>query len=270
MGGGQLIFVGLGLHDEEGMTLRGLRVAREADVVFLELYTSLMPGLSVRRLEELVGKPIRVVDRRVLEEEDAEPLISEALRGRKVVLLVPGDPMIATTHVAVRLRAEEAGVRTSVVSGPSILNAVVALTGLQSYRFGRVVTITYPEGGILSRTPYEVLWENKARGLHTICLLDARAEEGIYMTVREGLEIMLELEEELGKGLLGPDSLAVGIARAGSPEPVVKADSIRALMEYDFGPPPHTLVFPADLHFLEAEALKVLAGAPDRVIGRGA
>jgi len=270
MGGGQLIFVGLGLHDEEGMTLRGLKVAREADVVFLEHYTSLMPGLSVRKLEELVGKPIKVVDRRVLEDEDAEPLICEALRGRKVVLLVPGDPMIATTHVAVRLRAEKAGVRTSVVNGPSIINAVVALTGLQSYRFGRMVTITYPEGGVLSRTPYEVLWENKARDLHTICLLDARAEEGLYMTVREGLEIMLELEEELGRGLLGPDSLAIGIARAGSPKPVVKADSIRALMDYDFGPPPHTLLFPASLHFLEAEALKVLAGAPDWVIRRGA
>ena len=126
MARGELIFVGLGLHDEEGITLRGLKAAREADVVFLEHYTSLMPGLSLEKLEEMVGKPIRLVDRHVLEDLEAEPLISEALRGRKVVLLVPGDPMIATTHVAVRIRAEEEGIRTSVINGPSILTAVMA------------------------------------------------------------------------------------------------------------------------------------------------
>ena len=265
MGAGTLIFVGLGLHDEEGITLRGLRAAREADVVFAELYTSLMPGLSLERLEELVGKPIRIVDRAVLEEQDAEPVLSEALAGKNVALLVPGDPMVATTHVAIRVRAERLGIRTRVIHGPSIISAVVGLTGLQAYRFGRPVTITYPEGGLLSKTPYEVIEDNRSRGLHTLCLLDARAEEGRFMTVREALEILLALEEQLGRGVIGPGTLAVGVARAGSEEPVVKADSVRALMDYDFGPPPHSLVLPARLHFTEAEALRALADAPEWV-----
>ena len=266
---GSLTFIGLGLHDEKGITLKGLEAARRADVVFLELYTSLMPGLSLSRLEELVGKPIRLVDRRVLEDQDAEPLIEEALGGRDVALLVPGDPMVATTHVAVRLRAERLGIRTAVVHAPSIISAVVGLTGLQAYKFGRTTTITYPEKGLLSEVPYRVIAENKARGLHTLCLLDARAEEGRFMTVREALEVMLELEEELGEGLLGPGTLAVGVARAGSEEPVVKAGTIEELMDYDFGPPPHTLIFPGELHFLEAEALKVLAGASDQALAPG-
>ena len=269
MAKGTLFIIGLGLHDEEGITLRGLKAAREVDEVFLEHYTSLMPALSLRRLEELIGKPVRTVDRTVLEDQDAEPILSEALKGKKVALLVPGDPMVATTHVAVRLRAEELGIRTRVIHAPSIMTAVVGLTGLQSYRFGRSVTITYPEHGLLSEAPYWAVLENRSRGLHTLCLLDARADEGRYMTIGEALEIMMDLEEEIGEGLIEPDTLAVGIARAGSPEPVVKADGVRALLDYDFGPPPHTLVFPAELHFLEAKALKLLAGAPDWVLERG-
>ena len=262
---GSLTFIGLGLHDEEGMTLRGLAAARKADAVFLELYTSLMPGLSLSRLEELVGKPLRLVDRKVLEDLDAEPLMEEALSGRDVALLVPGDPMVATTHVAVRLRAEELGIRTRVIHAPSIISAVVGLTGLQAYKFGRTTTITYREAGLLSEAPYRAIAENSARGLHTLCLLDVRVEEGRFMTIREGLELLLELEEEKGEGLLGPDGLAVGIARAGSEEPVVRAGTIEQLLEQDFGPPPHALVIPGELHFLEAEALRVLAGAPDWV-----
>jgi len=268
MGVGSIAFVGLGLHDERGLTLRGLEVARGADVVFVELYTSYMPGLSLERLQALLGKPLRLVDRRVLEEQEGDPLIQEALRGRKVVLLVPGDPMVATTHVSLRLRAEKMGLRTFVVHGPSIISAVVGLTGLQSYRFGRTVTITYPEGGLISETPYRVVAENRGRDLHTLCLLDARAEETRFMSIKEALEIMLELEERLKEGIIGLGTLAVGVARAGSEEPVVKAGSVEDLLAYDFGPPPHTLVFPARLHFMEAEALKVLAGAPDWVSDR--
>ena len=85
------------------------------------------------------------------------------------------------------------------------------------------------------------------------------------MTVREALSIMLKLEEMLGRGVIGPETLAVGVARAGSEEPEVRADRVSALLEHAFGPPPHSLVFPARLHFIEAEALMVLAGAPEWV-----
>jgi len=262
---GTLTFIGLGLYDEGGMTLKGLSAAKKADVVFLELYTSLMPGVSISRLEALLGKPVELVSRHVLEEQDAEPLIGEALAGRDVALLVPGDPMVATTHVAIRLRAEGLGIRTRLIHAPSIISAVVGLTGLQAYKFGRTATITYREGGILSEAPYRAIAENRARGLHTLCLLDARAEEGRFMTIREGLELLLELEDELGEGVIGPSTLAIGVARAGSPEPVVRANAVGELLEQDFGPPPHAIVIPGDLHFMEAEALRTLAGAPDWV-----
>jgi len=61
------------------------------------------------------------------------------------------------------------------------------------------------------------------------------------------------------------DTLAVGVARAGSERPIAKADYVVQLMEFDFGKPPHSLVFPGRLHFMEAEALVTLAKASERV-----
>jgi diphthamide biosynthesis methyltransferase len=60
--------------------------------------------------------------------------------------------------------------------------------------------------------------------------------------------------------------LTVGVARAGSPSPVVIALPMVELAEYDFGGPLHILVVPADLHFMEAEALVKLAGAPEEIL----
>ena len=65
---GELIFIGLGLHDEYGLSLRGQLEAKSCDFLFAEFYTSRMPGLNVDELERLVGKKIQVVSRRDVEE----------------------------------------------------------------------------------------------------------------------------------------------------------------------------------------------------------
>jgi diphthine synthase len=261
---GELIFVGLGLYDERDVSLRGLEEIKGADRVFAEFYTSLMAGLSIGRLEELVGREVVVVSRQVLEEEGGEEILSEARKG-KVAFLVPGDPLIATTHVDLRIRAERMGIRTRVIHGSSIISAVIGLSGLQNYKYGRSVTVPFPEGEFVSETPYRVVMENGKRGLHTLCFLDVRAEEERYMTVREGLEALLEVERRRGQGVISEKSLVVGVARAGSDEPTVKAGYLGTLLDYDFGGPPHALVFPGRLHFMEAEALVVLARAPEEI-----
>jgi diphthine synthase len=58
------------------------------------------------------------------------------------------------------------------------------------------------------------------------------------------------------------DTIVVVVARAGSKNPLVRADKIKNLIEFDFGGPLHCLMIPADLHFMEAEALVKLADAP--------
>jgi diphthine synthase len=261
---GELVFVGLGLFDENDVSLRGLREIREADAVFAEFYTSIMPGLSLQRLEEKAGKSVKVVSRRVLEEEDGKPILHEAKKG-KAVFLVPGDPMIATTHVDLRIRAEKQGIKTRVVHGASVVSAVIGMSGLQNYKYGRSVTIPFSEDNFLSEAPYNVIDENQKRGLHTMCYLDIKAEKKRYMTIKEGLDVLLELEKLKKNQVIKPKTLVVGVARAGSPEPTVKAGYLKEVMNHNFGAPPHTLIFPGKLHFMEAEALITLADAPEDV-----
>ncbi len=76
---------------------------------------------------------------------------------------------------------------------------------------------------------------------------------------------MLGLEEKLRKNAFTPDTLAVVVARAGSDDAVVKADRVGKLRGLDFGPPPHVLIVPGKLHFVEVEALRLFAGAPEAV-----
>ena len=260
---GEVVFVGLGLHDDLGISLRGLEEVKSADEVFIELYTSFMPEFSIKRFEGFSGKRLRVVSRKELEEEDGETVLRAAEKG-KVVLLVPGDPLIATTHVALRMNAEKRGIKTRVVHGASVLSAVIGLSGLHNYKFGKSVTIPFPSGAV-SETPYDVIAQNRRLGLHTLCLLDVRAEEKRYMKVREGLDLLLKVEEKRKEGIVTFDTFAVGVARAGSSTPTVKAGFVRELLSYDFGMPPHSIVFPGRLHFMEVEALVVLAGAPEKL-----
>jgi len=260
---GEIVFVGLGLNDELGMSLRGLEEVRKAKEVFIELYTSLMPNFSIKRLEEISGKSVQVVSRKELEDEDGEKILSAAKDG-KVVLLVPGDPLIATTHVALRVRAEKLGVKTRIVHGASIVSAVIGLSGLHNYKFGKSVTIPFPNE-TPSQTPYEVIAQNKSLGLHTLCLLDIDVEKKRYLGISEALILLLKIEEKKRQKIITDETLVVGVARAGSDSAVVKAGFLSEIIKYDFGQPPHSLVFPGRLHFMEAEALIVLANAPEEV-----
>ena len=261
----ELVFIGLGLYDEKDISLRGLEELKEANAVFAEFYTSLMPGLSVQKLEEMIGKEVKVVSRRVLEEEEGQ-IIFEAAKKGKAAFLVQGDPMIATTHVDLRISAEKRGIKTRVVHGASAVSAVRGISGLQNYKFGKAVTIPFSEECFVSETPYKVIMENKKMGLHTMCYLDIKAEEQRYLTVNEALQTLLELEKQKKEQVATSMTLVIGVARAGSPEPIVKAGYLEDVIEYDFGAPPHTLIFPGKLHFMEAEALIALADAPQEVM----
>jgi diphthine synthase len=249
------------------LSLRGCEEARKADVVFAEFYTSLLPGFSLQNLERLIGKKVSVLSRAALEEGGGELIMREA-RKKRVAFLVPGDPLIATTHVDLRIRAEKQGVKTRVTHGASIVSAVMGLSGLQNYKYGRSVTIPFPERVAVSETPYSVILKNQERGLHTLCYLDIEDREQRYMRIKEALTVLLNIENGRKARVITGNTLVVGVARAGSEEPAVKAGYIKNILNYPFGNPPHTLVFPGKLHFMEAEALIALAGAPEQIRGR--
>ncbi len=258
----ELVFVGLGLHNEKGISLQGIEETKTADQAFMELYTSVLPCFSIQCFEEIVNKQVRIVSRRDLEEENGAVILKAAEQG-KAVFLIPGDPFIATTHVALRIEAEKRGVKTRIVHGASIMSAIISLSGLHNYKFGKTVTIPFSENSL--KTPYKVIAQNKKLGLHTLCLLDINADEKRFLSINEALTLLVEIEQKRKEGVITQDTVAVGVARAGSNAPTLKADFVKDLIRYDFGDPPQSLIFPGDLHFMEADALVALAGAPVRL-----
>ncbi|MFB6093751.1 MAG: diphthine synthase [Halanaeroarchaeum sp.] len=250
-----LTFVGLGLYDERSITVEGRDALRSADRAFAEFYTSRLVGADVSDLEEYHDVSIAVRDRDGVE-GDPGPILAAAAEG-DAVFLTAGDPMISTTHVDLRLRARDRGIDTRVVHGPTAETAASSLTGLQNYRFGKATTLPFPRAHGADGVPASVvdaIEDNRDRGLHTLVYLDIKAEDDAYM------------DGSTAAGLLAEhwngEALGVVVARAGSPEPLVVADELEALADRSLGPPLHLLVIPGDLHHLEAEALRSLAGAP--------
>ncbi len=251
-------FIGLGLNDERGMTLEGLEEARNANTVFAEFYTNKMPGLDKKNLEDLVGKNIVVLDRVQLEDEGGKVILDAARKG-KTALLVPGDPMIATTHVSIRLALARNGVQSRIVNAPSIISAICGATGLQSYKFGKSVTL--PQESSVPRSVLDTISENEIRGLHTLMLLDVRSDASKPISVDQAAKKLVATNNGLKK------SLAIGAARIGAKDEIVKAARLGSLQNENFGRIPHSMVFPGKLHFMEAEALKVFCGASDSDLG---
>jgi diphthine synthase len=161
------------------------------------------------------------------------------------------------------LRAIDRGLDTRVIQGVSAAQAASGLTGLQNYRFGKAVTLPFPRahgGDGVPASVVDAVEANRERGLHTLVYLDIKVDDGrgtdageTYMTADVAAELLA------GEW---PDRLAVAVARAGSPDPVVVADRLSALATRGFGAPLHLLVLPGDLHHVEVDALRTLGGAP--------
>lgn len=258
---GELVFVGLGLNDDLGMSLQALEETKTADHVFIELYTSYLPDFSINRFAETSGKTPQIVLRKELEEKGGELILNSAQVG-KTVLLVPGDPLIATTHITLRMAAEKRKIKTRIIHGASILSAAIGLSGLHNYKFGKSVTIPFPDE-TPATTPYRVIGQNSRLGLHTLCFLDIKAEERRYLTINDGLKELMRIEAEKKENIVQDETIAVGVARAGSNRSEVKAGFVRELLQHRFGAPPHTLLFVGKLHFMEVDALITLADGPE-------
>jgi diphthine synthase len=224
-----------------------------------------MPGLRMERLGKAVGKPVRILSR-IDVEEDAENKILSKARTERIAFLVAGDPMVATTHVDLRLRAHKAGIRTRIIHGASVASAAAGATGLQSYKFGKTITVPVAIGDALPESVYAGLRVNVEAGLHSLLLLEVDVETKRHVTIPEALEGLLSLAARTPKLVIKPDTLVVGVARLEAPDMIIHAATIAELMQVDFGKPPHCLIIPAALHFVEAEALQVFCGARKNLV----
>eukprot|EP00850_Spirogloea_muscicola_P003240 SM000013S26409 [mRNA] locus=s13:259809:261511:+ [translate_table: standard] len=265
-----LYIVGLGLGDEQDITLRGLAAVRRCRRVVLEAYTSVLLA-DKSRLEELYGVAVEVADREKVE-QGIDDILEDA-RDADVAFLVVGDPFGATTHADLLLRARELGVGVRVVHNASILTAA-GVCGLQLYRFGETVSVPFFTDTWRPDSFYDKIKRNRTMGLHTLCLLDIQVKEPTlealcrgrkeykpprFMTVSTAVEQLLEIEGRRNEGVCREEMIGVALARVGTDSQCMVAGSLRDLLAADLGPPLHSLVLPGELHVMESEMLRTLS-----------
>ncbi|MBC7100541.1 diphthine synthase [Methanothermobacter tenebrarum] len=258
-----LYIIGLGLYDEDDISIKGMKTLKRCDRIFAEFYTAKLKDQKLSTIREKTGKDVKILAREEIE-EDMTPL--KYAQGEDVALLVPGDPLVATTHSNLILEARKKNIKTRIIHSSSIFSAAPGLAGLQIYKFGKTTTIPFPEKNYFPHSPYLTIKDNLEYNAHTLILLDIKAEENRYMSANEGLEYLLRVEKERKENIIDLNTLAVVLARVGSSDPLIRADLIKRLIVEDFGRPLHCLIIPSTLHFLEAEYLIEIGGAPPDIL----
>jgi diphthine synthase len=186
---------------------------------------------------------------------EKNPTFLDIAKSKEVALLVSGDPLVATTHTDIILRANKMGVKTKIYHASSIYSAI-AETGLHIYRFGKTTSIPYPEENFFPKSFYDVIVQNKERNLHTMLLLDVKKEKNLFMNPKEAISILKEIDKN------NNITDIIVISRISHENQKIIYGDIDKLIKFEneyYGPPPHTLVVPAKLHFAEEEYLLSLA-----------
>lgn len=255
-----LAFVGIGIGGPEQLTQGALRAIKEADILLIDTYTGFAPEEMIDYITAVAKKPLSA-SRQTL--EDNQRKLIERSMNENVSLLVPGDPFVATTHISLLLEAKKRGVDTRIFNGISVVSVAASRTGLQAYKFGRIVTVPEAGDSEAMRTTYQWITENNSRGLHTLVLLDT---SGGIMTISEALSSMLKIEKTERKGIATEERLVVALSGLAERDEMVKVGRLTELFDVKFQSKSQSLIFPGKLHFMEIEALQKLHLADEKLL----
>jgi diphthine synthase len=256
--------IGLGIHGVRGISFNSLEILNNCDLVYVERYTSSITETELRNLTSLIDphekKSVLFVQRWFL--EDGREILENA-KYKEVALLTYGDPLVATTHVELLVRAVKDSIQVKIVHAASGLSSLVGETGLHVYKFGRTVTITSEPQSVVS--VYGTILDNLILGNHTMILteFDNRNGENFFLDPRTAFSSLLEYERHQGSHACHVETFAVVVSRIGTTNQSMFSGKIRSLMGLDYGLGPHTIVVTGFLHFSEIDALKTLTRNED-------
>jgi diphthine synthase len=243
------VLAGLGQKLED-IPLGVKKYIKKADTVFLEKYTSIPEPKTERYLLKL-RKDLKYVDREFVETKLENFLLEN--KNSLVMLLVPGHPLFATTHLALLSFCKENGIKFKVIGASSVFD-YVAKTGSFIYKFGKVGSISFHD----SRTPYEILKYNTMINAHTLFLLDLDPKNNRFLSVAEALLKLLELEEKEGADVIILDKKIVVCERLGTENERIHYLTVKSALDKVFSYPA-CIIVPAELNPIEEEFLKCMS-----------
>lgn len=236
-----LYIIGLGL-DKKDLSLNALEAIKKCDKIYFENYTTVFP-YTTKELERTIKRKVILADRKMVEEKSE--IVDESVK-KKVAFLVYGDPLAATTHVDIIMRAKKKCVKVKVIHAPSILTAV-AESGMQLYKFGKTASIAkWQNPSFRPESFYDIVVNNLQNNAHTLLLLD------IGLSVKEALSYLESMSRMKDPNIAGWDLIVC--ERMGTEKQKITFGKIEGLMKMKFSLPACFIV-PANMHFAEREML---------------
>jgi len=253
-----LWFVGLGIYGQKGLSAKALELLKSVDTIYVEKYTSPVSDHDVDALKNSLNKEIKIVPRWFI--EDGREIL-ESAKGNDVALVVYGDPLIATTHLELRVRAEKNGIKSRVLHASSSITSIVGECGLHMYKIGRIITLVSEAQAVTSI--YYTIYSNLVAGSHTLILLEYNQEKNFFMKPSDALSMLLECEKDQKHDAITESTFAIVASRIGRDDQEITSGKIGSLLQHDFGAPPHSIIITGNLHFTEIDALKALSKTLD-------
>ena len=265
-----LHLIGIGAKKEH-INPEMLGVIKKSDYIFLEYYTSFYQD-SFEELEKYLDKKIILANRELIETKIEDEILEKA-KTKEVSILILGDPLIATTHIDLLLRAKQINIETKIYNNISIGNHITR-TGLQFYKFGKFTSIPFFNEKFMPRTPYLVYHDNHKMGAHSLFLLDlnptndkAYFNKDKFMSASKAFnfllnipKIMLENEEieEKDSQIISEEDKGVICSRLGFDDEKIIYGKISELIKFDEKnnlKEPICIIIPGDLHEIEEQYL---------------
>ncbi|MEM5821083.1 MAG: diphthine synthase [Candidatus Aenigmatarchaeota archaeon] len=250
-----LFFVGLGLANIKDISIKGLELIKKSDIVFLESYTNIFES-SIEEIENFIGKKVIVIKRKDLE-ENYEKILEEA-KNKNVCILTFGEPFFATTHIFLKNEAIKRNIKVEIAHSSSLISAIFSI-GISSYKVGKIVTIPLKSKFTeIPKSIYDAIKFNKEKNLHTICLLDIDVENNEFLTSKDAIQFLLEMEKTFKENVINEDDLIAIVSRLGFKDEKVFFGKIRDLKNLD-AKIPCSIVILSKLSSIEEESLKLLS-----------
>ncbi|HQT45227.1 MAG TPA: SAM-dependent methyltransferase, partial [Candidatus Micrarchaeota archaeon] len=111
------------------ISFEAVSLCAKADSVFIETYTNILNPQIIAQVEKVIGRQVTQIEREALEDEK---VILEAAASGDCCLLIPGDPLVATTHINLAITARKKGMDFRIVHASSVTSAAASESGLQA------------------------------------------------------------------------------------------------------------------------------------------
>ncbi len=233
-----LYLIGLGLS-YDGISERGLRIARRCKKIYLESYTVDFP-YSLKKLEEVLQKKITPLSR---EEVEGLSLIGEASK-KDVALLIYGSPLTATTHITLLNEAKNSKVKYEVIYAGSVIDAV-GESGLQIYKFGKIASMPAWTENYTPDSFAKIVHQNLSQEAHSLILIDIGLD---FQTALQQLKIAFESHKIKLKKFLVCQAL-------GTKNSHIHYKTFEEFLDFEKVRKPYCIIIPGKLHFAEKEFL---------------